>query len=337
MNLIKLKSALLLIISVIPQPLFADGIDSDKLDKLARDYLMENFNESLKSNELEITNLHCSPSSRKGYYKVAGDFRNFKYDGETLDGRLETEILLTENFLGYKVKENKQDSIILFVEDVLTDEMRESMLKDYINSHYRYPIDISMKKARSSVSRSRVKNSASFVIDNSKIYYIEVIFEQGEKSIAKIPGSKFVINKQPWKFSRTEREVSLDFPKEERIKRDLKIKLYNYVLDQAKTNNTKCAGFCGGAGFYRVYNESGSGMGSIITQPKQMLKNARDGKIELNFDANYLLDLHGGPGSFIEYKLNGIEVIYNYNYDKNLWELISLNTESIKPIVMTKD
>jgi len=328
----------LLIISVIPLHLFASGIDSDKLDDLAKDYLLGNFNESLKSKGLEITNLHCSQSSRKDYYKVSADFKNFKYDGETLDGRLETEILLEKKiFGGYNVKENKQDSIILFVGDDLSDDMRESMLKDYINNHYKYPLDISMKKERSSVSNGRVKNSASFVIDNSRIYYIEVIFEQGQESITKIPNSKFVIKKHPWKFSRMEKEVSLAFPEEERIKKDLRKKLYSYVLDRAKTNNSKCSGFCGGAGFYRVYNENASGVKSIITQPNKMLKNANNGKIELIFDANYLLDLHGGPGSFIEYKLVGIEAIYNYNYDKNVWELISLNTESIKPSVMTKD
>jgi hypothetical protein len=134
-------------------------------------------------------------------YKIEGRFDNFPIDGRDLSGRFETNLVIRKNglffFVSYEIKkEDQKEEIVLKVDDMLSNEMRDSMVADYINRTYNNPVSISIADEILEVHPDEILRYVSAVTNSKNVVYAKVIFKP--ESSKRTPYTGIVVQQQQW-------------------------------------------------------------------------------------------------------------------------------------------
>jgi hypothetical protein len=310
----------------------AVGIDDAELNRLVKEYLEKTFNKYLKRGDLSVSDVSCatdwnasSADETLNYYTVRAKFRNFPLDRQILSGRLETSLAVRKNsgavsVLGKKAvirdDDQKQLHITLFVNDELSDELRESLITGHIRKNHENPLDIHIYKEQTEIYANSVYASVSAVVNNDKIVYMRTIFEKQPVKTTKY--GIFTVQETPWQINRSEEIFSRPFPNISAFKKDIQ----KDVFEPMRGHYFKTVG-------NGNINEGGSKIESIT---KTELLEANNGMIKLALEAVYELDLWGFVGSYKRYAVP-LVVFYTFDFEKREWEYKGI--EEIKTDTVT--
>jgi hypothetical protein len=303
------------------------GISDIDLNSLVKDYLENTFNRYLKKSDLRVTEVSCttdwnaSKSDKNfNYFNAQARFRNFPINNRFLTGRLETKIVVRKKsgaFLGLvggkpgiEDKDQKNLNITLLIDDQLSDELRDAMVRNYIIKNYENPLDINISRERMEVYDDKIYSYVSGIVNNDSIIYLRAVFESQQTKIEKV--DIFTIQETPWLLNRAELIFSQKFPDHTTFKKDIQEDMFEPMK-----------------GFYSKFAKETviKGGSKVESITKSKLIDANDGMIKLELDLIYVLDLSGFIGSYIRY---GILVYpyYKFNFEKQIWEYN--NIEEIK-------
>jgi hypothetical protein len=291
------------------------GIKQNLLNSMAKEYLENVFKSYLSRDDLSVSDLSCSTDWERSasdnemlYFFIEGRFVNFPIDGRVLSGRLTTILSVRRNIKAKQFSifpDDQNEKIILLVDDLLSSELRDSMVINYINQNYNRPIEIAIKKERLEVFPNDIYCYVSVILNNYSIKYLRIAFKIEENIIT--PFDKISIKRTSWSLKRADELFSCEFPEEEQIKNDTKEELYNYFENMYKKTNGKVTSFKFTSGIKSISNIE--------------LNETNDEIIKLEIDYIYNF---GKLLNFTNYLTKGY-VRYKYNYQNNRFEFI--NTE----------
>jgi hypothetical protein len=227
------------------------GIEQNLLNSMAKEYLENVFKSYLTRDDLIVSDLACSTDWGKSsddtemsYFFIEGRFVNFPIDGRVLSGRLITTLSVRKNIKAKQFSiypDDQNERIILLVDDLLSSELRDSMVINYINQNYGRPIEIAIKKERLEVFPNDIYCYVSVVLNNYSIKFLRIVFKIEE--VVDLLFDKISIKKTSWSLKRADELFSCDFPEEDQIKEDTKENLYNYFENMYKKTNGKVISF----------------------------------------------------------------------------------------------
>jgi hypothetical protein len=295
------------------------GISDTELNRIIKEYLENTFNRYLRRSDLHVSELSCTTDwnastndKNLNHYIAQARFRNFPINRRILSGRLETAVAVRKNsgsFLGLGGKPGIEDkdqanlNITLLIDDQLSDELRDSMVRNFITRNYEHPLDININKERLEVYSDKIYSYVSGIVNNDSIVYLRAIFEKQPSKIEKI--DIFTIQETPWHLNRAEQIFSCKFPDYNTFKKDIQEDMFEpmrgYFLKTVGNGNI---------------NKSGSKIESVT---RSELKEANDGMIKLELELIYELDLWGLMGSYKRYNII-MNTFYKFNFEKQEWE-----------------
>jgi len=306
------------------------GIPDGTVNTVVTKYLEGIFNRHLVTTGLRVTELSfttnmSAQSAEKDkhlyHYNVQGRFKNFPIDNRRLSGRLETTIIARNNAgniggLGGKPdvleKDNSKLNISLLVDDLLSDELRDATVRNYITTHYEHPLDININKERVEIYPDKIFSYVTAVVNSNSIVYLRAIFEKQPSATKKV--NVFTIIETPWQLNRAETIFNEAFPNHNSFKSDIKKDMFETMRGYfLKTNKS------------RTINEGGSKVESIT---KTELKEANNGLIKIELHLIYLVDWWGLPNSYQRYNVI-VNAYYQFNFEKRKWEYQRI--ENINP------
>jgi len=302
------------------------GIDEKVLDELIRKHLEDTFNKHIVSDALKVTELSYSPdwnvsTDELKKINVQGRFVNFRINDQILSGRLETTVMVrTQTGIFRRPGIESQDpiNITLFVNDLLSTELRNALITEYINANYNNPLGIEPFNERMEVYPDRTYSYVSCVVNNNTYVYLRAVFETQTPQIEPI-GGIFTKIETPWRVNRTEVLTYVRLPDNDTIRRSIQNEDgINSMYEQMR-------------GHYLRNNPSmnplkpGSRIESIT---KAIPVSANGGMIRLEIDLIYRLDRSGFIGSYSRHEVK-LFVSYRFNSSENKWEYNSI--ENISP------
>lgn len=304
------------------------GISDTDLNTLIKNYLENTFNRYLRRSDLRVTELSCTTDwnastadKNLNYFIAQARFRNFPINRRILSGRLETRIAVRKNAgsifgfggkPGIEDKDQKDFNITLLIDDQLSDELRDSMVRNFITRNYENPLDININKERIEVYADKIYSYVSGVVNNDSIVYLRAIFEKQPTKTEKV--DIFTIQETPWQLNRAEQIFSCKFPDNKTFTRDIQEDMFEPMR-----------------GYYLKTIGNGNinkGASKITSITKSELQEANDGMIKLELEVIYDLDLLGLWGSYKRYNII-MSTFYKFNFEKQLWEYKGI--EELKP------
>jgi hypothetical protein len=293
------------------------GISNTELNRIVTEYLEDTFKKYLRQDNLHVTELSCTtdwnPSAADknlSYFNVQARFRNFPINSRFLTGRLETRVAVRKtSFFGIEGKprihdkDQKDRNITLLVDDQLSDELRDAMVRNYITKNYEHPLDINIYKERMEVYSDKIYSYVSGVVNNDSIVYLRAVFEKKPTKTEKV--DIFTILETPWELNRAEQIFLEKFPDKNRYKKDIAKDIFDPMEGYYRKT-------IGGKTLLR----GGSKIESITSIN---LEEANAGTIKLKLKIEYLLDSMGLIGSFKRYTII-LNVYYGFNFEDQKWE-----------------
>ncbi|MDR0312474.1 MAG: hypothetical protein LBI14_02630 [Treponema sp.] len=299
-----------------------DGPDIEELKGLAEGYLTRTFSRHLSSDDFRISELSPVPdwnisNEEFGHYNIQGKFKNFAINDRILSGRLETKIKVRKQTgqsrsPSIEEKDNKEIIVTLLVDDHLSDELRDALVKDYIYKNYDNPLGIDIKKERLEVYPDKIYSYATAVVNNASIVYLKAVFEKPQVKEEKV--NIFFIKETPWQLNRAEVESSAKIPDFSRIRKDIKDRLFEMV-------RTQHFDFCGKV---RVGNPNPN-LSKIESISKMDPVEANLDSVRIEIDLEYLVKWWGLPGSYRRYNVLAY-VHYKYIQTEEKWEYESIES-----------
>jgi len=301
------------------------GISESDLDALVKKYLENTLSRHLNRKDQGISEISYVPDWETStddftYFNVQTKFKNFSINRRTLSGRLETNIVVRKNSgirrrPAIENRDNRDIAIALFVDDQLSDELRDTLVRDYIRKNYDNPLDINIHKERLEVYPDRIYSYVSSVINNDSIVYLRAVFEKQPTRTEKV--NIFTINETPWQLNRAEVRFSEKFPdkRSKAFKKSMEedmfepMRGYHYTIRPGEGNPSKS-------------------LSKIESITKSDLIEANNGIIKLEADLIYLMDWHGFIRSYRKYDVI-LNVFYQFNFDERKWEYKGIG--EIKP------
>jgi hypothetical protein len=305
---------------------------------MAKTYLENTLKRYLRRNDLNVTELSCTTrwtesaeDKNLDFYNVQARFKNFPINSRILSGRLETIVALRKNAGAippfYKGKPDILDKdqtdkkITLLIDDQLSDELRDSMVINFMRKNYDNPLDIDIKKARLEVYADKIYSYVSAIVNNDSIVYLRAIFER------QIPKTEqvdiFTIIETPWILNRAEQIFSKPFPGQENYKNDIKGALFEPMR---------------GHYIRTIGNKNFGNQSKIASITKTSLVEATDGRIKMKLELIYNLDflMVTTPVSkgYQSYEIP-VFVFYKFNFEREIWEysgIEDLNTNDIRAV-----
>ena len=312
------------------------GIPDTQLNGIITEYLEGIFNRYLKTTglrvtELSFTNDMYAQTGEKDrhlfHYNVQGRFRNFPINNRRLSGRLETTIIARDNVgqvlvfggkPGVIEKDNRNLDITLLVDDLLSDELRDATVRNYITRNYEHPLDININKERVEIYPDKIYSYVTAIVNNESIVYLRAIFEKQSSAPEKV--NVFTIIETPWQLNRAETIFDERFPNQSSFNKDMRDDIFEPMR-----------------GFYlrtsgnRNINKNGSKIESISGSE---LKEANNGLIKLDLNLVYMVDWWGPPNSYQRYDVP-LNVYYQFNFENRAWEYLrigDINYDNIRAI-----
>ena len=314
------------------------GIPTVDLDPIVNKYLSGIFNKYLQRSDFRVTELSFVDDREKStdelvYVNVIGRFRNFSIINRILYGRLETTIAVrrqrtttgiirrtegTENVI--LDSDNTDIVITLLVDDNLSDELRDAMVRNYVMRNYDNPLALNIQNEKLEVYSDKIFSYVTSVVDNDKIVYLRAIFENWPPLQQRV--DIFFIKETPWQLNRAEVLYSVKIPDNNFIK-DIQKEVFEHISKHYRDNNPR-----------------GQSVRERLSRVSQIsnweLKEANNkGEIKVGMDIEYTLDLQGFIGSYKKYNIK-LNAFYKFNFDTGKWEYRGI--EPIRPenIIITR-
>jgi hypothetical protein len=303
------------------------GIDERVLDDLIRPYLEDTFNRHIIKRDLRVTELSYSPdwnvsTDELKKINVLGNFVNFAINNQILSGRFETAVMV-RNPPGIgplrrqpSIEPQENISITLFVNDLLSTDLRNALITNYINENYDNPLGIEIFNERLEVYPDRVYSYVSCVVNNNSFVYLRAVFETPPPQIE--VSYIFTIIETPWRVNRTEVINYVRLPDSDTIIRSIQNEGgTNSIYEQIR-------------GYYLRSNPRANPLkprSRIKSITKAVPVDSNGGMIKLEIDLIYILDRSGFFGSYSEHEVK-VFVFYQLN-DERIWEYHSI--ENIRP------
>jgi hypothetical protein len=238
-------------------------------------------------------------------YFIEGRVRGYEINQRTISGRFKT-------IIKWDKKKNQLDSnetIYIYYGDMLSDNKRDSEVKDHIETHYEHPIDISIKNERLEIYPDNIYSYVSAIINKNRIIFLRVIFEKEIPIVADYQNKFINLVEIKWGIKRAETLFESTFPTNEQIKIDTKVNLFNKMSSVFHDS--------------KKYEKLLPGGSSIKNIMERDLKEATNGKIKLSIKFEYILDFSGFFGSYKSYICEAF-VFYQYDFEKRRWEFIDI-------------
>lgn len=304
------------------------AITDDKLNDAVQKYLENTFNKHLKRRDLKVTELSNITNWNKStneilFLDVQAKFVNFPINKRVLSGRLETVLAVRKETglrkqPGIEAKDNKDINITLFVDDQLSDELRNAMVIDYINKKYEYPMDPDFNKERVETYPDKIYSYVLCVINKDSIIYLRAIFERRKEIVEKT--DIFTIKETPWMLTNAEERFKRKFPNNNKYIKDIREDMFepmrSHHVDTYKEGNP---------------NKS---LSKIEFIKSSKLMDANNGMIKLEMELRYLMDWHGFLKSYKRYDVI-LNIYYSFNFESKEWEYQSIEDKErwkIRPV-----
>ena len=228
------KLMLMSFISIVASGVFAsepEGIPLPTLTKLARNFLETTFQTYLRRSDLVVSDITCSvdysgtEKDRKDknllYYRIEGNFKNFPADGLLYAGRVKTTVAIRKTMIGsFELKDkdqNPESRIELLVDDLLSMEIRDTMIKTYLNRIDR-PLLTSITHSEDESYPSEVHSYVSCELDKKTIKYFRFKFKA--EKIKTTQYKKFELIHTQWKIGAADELFKCTYPAQKQIKQD---------------------------------------------------------------------------------------------------------------------
>jgi len=304
----------------------SQGVDNDVLNKLVKDYMETTLKTYLSRRDLVVTDITSTTDWNRSssdtdllYFYSEGRFRNFPIDGRVLSGRVTANLAVrrttnTRGRVDFVIRPEDQgpnNKIILLVDDLLSDELRDTMVINHIRQHYERPMGISIQKERLEIFPDDIYSYVSVVVNNSAIKYLRFVFQIDR--IITHPYDRLDIRQTQWILKRADEIFSCPFPDQEQIRQDSGDDLFAFFSD-AYRRNPRDSLFSVNADFRFT---SGIRRNSIS---KMELVEATDGFIKLEIAFQYQL---GRLLSWATY-LAKAKITYQYDFQENEWHYIDI-------------
>ena len=322
------KCILFLVFFLFVNGLYAQsnlGIDNDVLNKDVKDYLENTFKRYLNRSDLVVTDITSTTDWNKSsndtdllYFFTEGRFRNFPISGRVLSGRVTANIVVRKTTnsrngrITYSIEPNDQtDKIILLVDDLLSDELRDTMVKNYINQHYNRPLDINIQRSRLEIFPDDIYSYVSVVVNNNTIKYLRFVFQIDRSTVH--PYDRIDIRQTQWVLKRADEIFTCEFPNDDQIRADAKDDLFAFFSDVYRSGTGR-----GGLNITIDFQATSGIRRNSFT--KIELIEATEGFIKLNTEFQYQL------GRLLTWSNYTARAIINYQYDfqENKWRYISI-------------
>jgi len=315
------------------------GISDEELKQIIEKYLTDTFNRYLTQRDLHVSELSITADWNAStnekdphlyHYIAQARFRNFPINRRILSGRLETNIAVRKNAgailglggrPGVEQRDQKDFNILLFVDDQLSDDLRDAYVRDYMMKNYNNPLDVDIKKERLQIYPDKIYSYVSGIVNNDRIVYLRAVFERNPPKIEKV--DIFTIHETPWQLNRAEEIFSYKFP-------DYRDKAFRDKVQEAMFEPMKGHYERTVKGNVRTLKSSSK----IESVTKIELKEVNDGMIKVEWDLTYLLDWSGWFGSFQKYNVK-IHVFFQFDFEKEKWVykgIEEIKAENIKAI-----
>lgn len=312
------KCILIMIFFLFANGLYAQGIDNAELNRLTTAYLENTLRRFLNRRDLAVTEISTttdwgksSNDANLSYFLVEGRFRNLPVDGRVHSGRLTYSIVVRRpsSTRGRPEirEEDQKDRIILLVDDLLSDELRDSMVINYINQTYNRPLDISIKRSRLEIYPNEIYSFVSAIVNNNTIKYFRFVF--GIEDPVYRSYDRIEIRRMEWVQKRADEIFSCPFPDQRQIRTDARDSLYAFFSNDYRRRT--------GKNIIDFEFTSGISSNSIT---KIELVEATDGLIKLFIEFQY------DYGRLFSYSRYLTKAIINYQYDEqeNKWNYINI-------------
>lgn len=306
------------------------GILYDELTKKVQNYLVNKFNQYIHQPNLGISYVSCTDNRARSaldpnlnYVLVQANFKNFPINNRIISDRLETEMtirksekLFAESEWVINDADNTGIKITLLIDDLLTDDLRQALVKNFIQVNYPTMIDTDIMERIESYG-TKTYSYVSGVVNNNSIVFLCAIFEQPSPIIKDV--DIFKIIETPWSLNRAEIIFNKEFPNKDRYKNDLEKELLEplrgyYTQTRGKTNFGSTS---------KIENITGISLDS-----------ATNGVIKIKLDIQYALDLFG-LFNYQKYTLP-VYAFYQFNFDTSEWEFKNLDKLDTTKIIATK-
>ena len=300
------------------------GIDYDELNKRVKDYWENTFKQYLNRSDLAVTDItsttdwnRSSNNTDRLYFFSEGRFRNFSIDGRNLSGRVVSGIavrrITNRGRVAYDINPDDQiDKIILLVDDLLSDELRDTMVKDYINQHYNRPLDINIQRSRLEIYPDDIYSYVSVVVNNNTIKYLRFLFQRNPPAVQSY--DRIEIRQTSWVRKRADEIFSCSFPDTEQLRVDARDDLFAFFSNVYRSESAARGGFNVTADFQFT-----SGIRSNTITIKEPIE-ATEGFIKLPIEFQYQL------GRLLQWSNYSAEakITYQYDFQENRWHYISI-------------
>jgi hypothetical protein len=285
------------------------NISIEELNSTVKNHITAIFSRGrMNDTKLLVYDISSSPDRNTNnpdfwFYFIEGRVRGYEINQRTISGRFKT-------IIKWDKQKNQLDSneiIYIYYGDMLSDNKRDSEVKDHIETHYDNPIDISIKNERLEIYPDNIYSYVSAIINRSTIIFLRVIFEKETPIVDDYQNIKLIGIK--WSIKRAETLFVSSFPDHDQIIIDTKANLFNKM--SAVFHNSKK---------YEKLLPRGSSIKNIT---KRDLVEATNGKIKLFIQFEYILDFSGFFGSYKSYICEAF-VFYQYNFEKCQWWFIDI-------------
>jgi hypothetical protein len=296
-------------LSKLPFGVKEHDISIEKLNNSVKNHITTIFSRGrMNDTKLLVYDISSSPDRNTNNhdfqsYFIEGRVRGYEINQRTISGRFKT-------IIKWDKQRNQLDSneiIYIYYGDMLSDNKRDSEVKDHIETHYDHPIDISIKNERLEIYPDNIYSYVSAIINREQIIFLRVIFEKETPIVDDYQNIKLIGIK--WSIKRAETLFASLFPNDEQIKIDTKVSLFSKM--SAVFHSSK------------KYEKLLPGGSSIKTIENRELVEATNGKIKLLIKFEYILDFSGLLGSYKSYICETF-VFYQYNFEKCYWEFIDI-------------
>ena len=301
------------------------GIGYDELNVKVKDYLENTLKRYLNRSDLAVTDITSTTDLAKSqndtdrlYFFSEGRFRNYSISGRNLSGRVISNIVVrrtTDNRgrVTYTIVPDDQiEKITLLVDDLLSDELRDTIVKDYLNREYNRPLHIDIQRSRLEIFPDDIYSYVTVVLNSNAIKYLRVLFQRNPPRVDSY--DRIEVRQTQWVLKRADEIFSCPFPDDDRIRADARDALFAFFSDVYRRDSAARAGFNITADFQIT-----SGIRSNTFTKKEPIE-AAEGFVKFAIDFQYRL------GTFLAFSDYRARAIINYQYDsqRNRWNYIGI-------------
>jgi len=314
------------------------GIPDTQLNTIITNYLEGIFNRHLVTTGLRVTELSFATNmyaqtaetdSHRYHFNVQGRFRNYPINDRRLSGRLETTIIVRDNVnagfgrrgvIGVDAGDNPNLNIKLLVDDLLSDELRDATIRNYLTRNFDNPIGININRERVEIYPDRIFSYVTAVVNNDSLAYLRVVFEKQPSVQERV--NVFTIIETPWQLNRAEVIFNEKLPNDASFKKDMRADMFEPIRGYFLNNDRRGNG---------NPNENLSEIESIT---RTEAKEANNGLVKIEVNLIYLLDWWGIWNTYQRYNVI-VNAIYQFNFEERKWEyrgIENIDPNNITPI-----